>query len=138
MRVIQATATITSSVSGTTTLFVQVASPVLSAPSGTYTSLSAVSITDATPGVTIDYQLSGSTNTNGFVVYTGPITVEGSGSLTIQAYGAESGYQQSANVSATYTLNLPPAPVPAFSLPSGSYPNTQTVTISDTDRKSTR
>jgi hypothetical protein len=29
-------------------------------------------------------------------------------------------------------LNLPPAPVPAFSLPSGSYPNTQTVTISDT------
>jgi len=117
------------SFSGTTSLNALAATPVISPASGTITSAQSITITDATPGVTIYYQTSGASYTNG--VYTGPIPIEGSGTLTVQAYATGTGYQQSGYATATYSFNFPPAQPPVFSLAPGVYPNTQTVTISD-------
>jgi sugar lactone lactonase YvrE len=120
-----------SSVSATASLTAGVATPVFSVGSGTYSSAQTVTITETTPGATIYYMASGFTQTSGFVQYTAPIPVSGSGSETIQAYAVETGYQQSANVSATYVMNLAPALTPTISAPSGTYPGPQPVTISD-------
>lgn len=120
------------STSGTTSLSVQVATPVISPASGKVTSAQYVTFTEATPGATIYYQASGIFNTNGYVQYTAPIPLEGSGTLAIQAYATESGYQQSGNVSATYTMNFTSvAATPILSLPSGPYGGAQTVSITD-------
>jgi len=120
------------SVSGTTSLSVQVAAPVILPASGKITSAQYATITEATPGATIYYEASGVFNTNGYVQYTAPIPLEGSGTLAIQAYATETGYQQSDNVSATYTMNFVSlAATPVISLPSGSYGDAQTVTITD-------
>jgi sugar lactone lactonase YvrE len=115
-----------SSISATTPLIVQVATPVISPGGGTYTSVQTVSITDTTPGATIYYAAA-----NGFVPYTGPITVSGEGYESIQAYAVETGYEQSNYAAATYSLNLPPTAEPVISLASGVYPGVQTATISD-------
>jgi sugar lactone lactonase YvrE len=121
------------SISGITSLTAGVATPVISPASGTITSAQYVTLTDTTPGATIYYQASGATYTNGYVQYTTPIPLEGSGPLTIQAYATENDYQQSAYASATYTLNFPSAAAtPVISLATGEYPAAQTVTISDT------
>lgn len=120
-----------SSVSGTTSLTVEVAPPVFSVASGVYTTVQTVNITDTTPEATIYYQATGVVQTNGYVQYTGPITLATGGSESIQAYATESGYQTSFGTSAQYTLDLPFAPVPTFSLAAGVYPGAQTVTISD-------
>ena len=117
-----------SSASSTVALSAAVATPVISLASGTYTSVQTVTITDASPGATIYYN-----NVGGYgygVQYTGPITV--TQSETLQAYATETGYVESANATATYTVNLPPATAPVLSLAPGYYPNTQTVTLSDT------
>ena len=92
---------------------------------------------DSTPGATIYYSAAGSVTTNGFVQYTGPITVSGEGAAIIQAYATETGYQQSGYVSTAYELNLPPTATPVISLASGAYPSAQTVTISDTQSGTT-
>ncbi len=120
-----------SSISATTALTAGVATPVISPASGTYTSVQTVTITDTTPGTTIYYEATGSLQTSGFVLYTGPLTVSGEGYESIQAYAVETGYQQSGYAAATYTLNLPSATTPVISLASGVYPSAQTVTISD-------
>jgi sugar lactone lactonase YvrE len=124
------------SVSATTSLTAGVAVPVISPASGTFASAQPITITDSTPGATIYYQtvynqpsqwISG----NPYVQYTGPIPMEGSGTLTINAYATATGYQQSENASATYAVNFPPAPTPVISLASGSYASAQSLTISD-------
>jgi sugar lactone lactonase YvrE len=121
------------STSGTTSLSVQVAVPVILPASGNITSAQYATITEATPGATIYYQASGVFNTNGYVQYTAPIPLEGSGTLAIQAYASETGYQQSGYVSATYTMNFASvASTPVISLASGSYASAQTLTITDT------
>ena len=62
--------------------------------------------------------------------YSGPITV--SSTETLEAIATASGYSTSAVASATYTINLPAAATPTFSLAAGTYTSAQTVTISDT------
>jgi sugar lactone lactonase YvrE len=120
-----------SSISSAIALTAGVAPPVILPAQGTITSAQSITITDATPGATIYYQAYGAIYTNGFVQYTAPIPMEGSGTLNIQAYATETGYQQSGYVNATYTLNLPPATTPVFSVAAGSYSGAQTVTITD-------
>lgn len=118
------------STSSTTSLQVQVATPVFSAASGTYTSLASIAITDATPGATIYYSGSGSISTSGYVQYTGPIPIYGSGSATLSVYATETGYQQSATATASYTFNFSQqTAAPTFSLPSGVYNGSQQITI---------
>jgi len=121
-----------SSLSGTTSITAVLATPVISPASGNFISAQPITITDATPGTTIYYEAYGAIYTSGFVQYTGPIPMEGSGTLTIQAYATVPGYQQSQTATATYTLSFPPAVAPVFSLAAGSYSGPQTVTISDT------
>jgi hypothetical protein len=120
------------SVSTTVSLTAAAVSPVISPASGIIASAQSIKITDATVGATIYYQATGAINTFSYVPYTGPIPVEGSGTLTISAYATATGYQQSPDVSATYTLNLPAAATPVISLASGSYATAQTLTITDT------
>jgi sugar lactone lactonase YvrE len=116
------------STSQSTTLQAKVADPVLSPASGTYTTSIQVTITDATPGATIYYN---SPSTQGFVPYTGPITVATENVTFVQAYAQETGYESSNYVNAEYNLQLPLTPTPAISLAPGYYPAAQKVTITD-------
>jgi len=121
----------TATVSATVALTAGMAPLAVSPASGTYTSAQTVTISESVPGATIYYQAYGIVNTNGFVIYTGPIQFNEGGSETIQAYATETGYQQSNYTTATYTLNLPAAPAPVFSVAGGRYPGVQSVTITD-------
>jgi sugar lactone lactonase YvrE len=108
------------------TLIVPLAPPVSSPPPGDYTSIQSVTLTDATPGTTIQYLLNGASAT-----YTGPIKLSAAGVNNIQAWASKTGFQDSPIISVNYTLNLPPAATPRISLASGAYPGPQTVTLSD-------
>lgn len=120
------------SVSATVALAAGVAPPAISPAAGTFTSAQSITITDTTPGAAIYYAASGAFATNGFVLYTGPIPLEGTGPLSVLVYATETGYQQSEAVSYSYVLNFASvAATPVISLASGSYANAQTVTISD-------
>ena len=104
----------------------------ISPAAGTYTTVQTITISESVPGATIYYFAQGPVNTQGFVPYTGPIQLTEGGVETIQAYATETGYLQNINyLTATYRMNLPVAPAPVFSPNAGSYPGTQTVTISD-------
>jgi hypothetical protein len=122
----------TGSTSGTTALTVQLPAPTLSPTPGTYSSPITLTLTEATPGATIYYSLSGTIHTTGSTAYVGPISLPYGRSETITYYASATGYQQSTFSVATYTLNLPPAATPTISLAAGTYVAGQTVTISDT------
>jgi len=104
---------------------------VITPASGIYSSVQTVTIGERVPGSTIYYSASGALNTNGYVPYSGPIALGLGGSTTITAYATETGYTTSTYATAIYRLNLPIAPTPVISPAAGSYPGTQTVTITD-------
>jgi hypothetical protein len=104
---------------------------VVTPAAGTYTSAQTLTITEAIPGSTIYYELTGAVSTNGYVQYTGPVALPYGGVETLQAYATETGYQQSNNLLAQYTLNYPATPAPVLSLPAGSYSGIQNLTITD-------
>ena len=79
-----------------------VATPAFSVPSGTYGSAQTVTISTTTPGATIYYMTNGNFPTTGSNIYTGPITV--SGTATVQAIAAASGYTTSADATASYII----------------------------------
>jgi uncharacterized repeat protein (TIGR01451 family) len=106
----------------------QALSPVFSVPAGSYASTQTVSITDATSGASLYYTTNGATPTSGSTLYTGPITV--SLNETLEAIAVATNYSNSAVATATYTINGSTA-APVFSIPSGSYANSQTVSITD-------
>jgi hypothetical protein len=129
----------------TYTVYPTPVTPVISVAAGTYTTIQTVTITDATPNVTIYYTTDGSTPTDISPVYSGPITVSSSetlkavavtyifGSIVIDPGVPFAGDAlPSAVAAAAYTINLPPAAIPTFSVPAGTYTTIQTVTISDT------
>jgi hypothetical protein len=102
------------------------ATPTFSPASGTYTTEQTVTISDTTPGATIYYLVNGNTPAS---EYTAPIPI--SSSETIEAIAGASGYANSDVATATYTANTTAAATPTFSLASGTYASTQTVTVSD-------
>ncbi len=113
------------------TLPPRAATPVISLPTGTYTSFETVTISDATPGAAIYYTIDGSTPTTNSNVYAGPLNIANA-YTPLQAVAIAPDYSISSVSGATYTLNLPYAAAPTFSVGSGTYNTPQTVTISDT------
>jgi hypothetical protein len=106
------------------------AAPTFSEPAGTYTTWQTVTISDATIGTAIYYTIDGSAPTTSSNVYESPITV--ASTETIKAFAVANLRPNSSIASATYTLNLPIAATPTFSLAAGTYPTAQSVSISDT------
>jgi hypothetical protein len=104
------------------------ATPAFSPAGGVYTSAQAVTITDATTGANIYYTVDGSTPKATSALYTGPVTV--SRTQTLSAIAIASGFGNSGVASAAYTIN-PLTATPVFSVPSGTYTSTQTVTLTD-------
>ncbi|MEU9690105.1 chitobiase/beta-hexosaminidase C-terminal domain-containing protein [Amycolatopsis japonica] len=92
--------------SGTT-----VASPAFDPPGGSYPSARSVTLSSATSGATIRYTVDGSTPTASSTLYTGPITV--SASSTISAIALKSGSANSPVASASYTIGSTQATCPA-------------------------
>ena len=106
------------------------AAPIFSVGSGSYTSTQNVIVVDTTPGAVIYYTTNGSVPTTGSSVYSGPISV--SSSETLSAIAIATGYKQSAVTSATYMISQPAAAAPIFSVGSGSYTSAQNVIVADT------
>ena len=79
--------------------------PTFNLPPGTYSSPQTVTISDATPGVTIHYTTDGSTPTANAVVYSGLVPVSHTG--TIQAMATAPGYNSSGVSSASYVITWP-------------------------------
>ena len=80
-----------------------VAGPTFSPPAGTYTSAQTVSLADATAGATVYYTTDGSTPSLASPMYTAPLVV--SSSETITAIAAASGYLTSPPAAAAYVIN---------------------------------
>ncbi len=80
----------------------EVSTPVFTPPTGTYISRVPVSISESTPGAVVYYTTDGSTPTTGSPVYSVPILV--TGTTTIKAMAAASGFSNSNIAAATYTL----------------------------------
>jgi hypothetical protein len=87
------------------TIATPAATPTFSVPSGTYTSVQMVTISDTTAGATIFYTTDGSTPSTASTPYTGTITVNAT--ETIKAIATATGFANSAVATATYTINLP-------------------------------
>jgi len=104
------------------------ATPTFSPAGGSYTGSQQVTIADATTGANIYYTVDGSVPSASSALYTGPVTV--SSSETLSAIAVASGYSNSGIASATYTINQAIA-APVFSVASGNYTSAQTVTITD-------
>ena len=111
------------------------ATPAFTPAAGTYTSIQSVTITDATANSTIYYTTDGSAPTTSSNVYTGPISV--ATTETISAIAVANGSANSAVGTSAYTINLPPAATPVFTPGPGTYTTIQSVTISDATANST-
>jgi Chitobiase/beta-hexosaminidase C-terminal domain len=108
--------------------------PTFSLAAGIYTSAQTVTISDATPGAAIYYTLDGSQPSTASMLYSTPLTV--SATETISAIASAPGFNNSGVASAAYTISAggggQPVPVaPTFSPAAGTYTSAQTVTISD-------
>jgi hypothetical protein len=109
--------------------------PTISPAGGTYTTMQNVAIADSLSGfnATIYYTTDGSTPTTSSAVYgvptSGPLTISQSG--TVKAIAVTPAYGASAVASATFTLNLPPAPAPTISPAAGTYNSGQSISIID-------
>ena len=119
----------TAAVSGAGTPAPPASMPTFSVAAGTYTTVQTVTISDTTTGAAIYYTTDGSTPTASSTLYSGPITV--GSTETINAIATATGYQTSPVASALYTINLPSAATPTFSVAPGTYTTPQTVNISD-------
>jgi LysM repeat protein len=102
--------------------------PVLSPAAETFRGSLSVSMTDATPEATIYYTLNGSTPTVASAVYTTPISI--AATTTIQAIASATGYLQSGVTSETY-IDSSQVSTPAFNPGSGTFTQSQPVTIGD-------
>jgi hypothetical protein len=107
-----------------------VATPAISPAGGSFNAPQTVTITSATSTANIYYTTNGlpaTTNDQVSKLYSGPFTV--SANETVHAIAGQTSWTTSAQAVASFTISPPAAP--AFSLSSGSYAGSQSVTISD-------
>ena len=88
--------------SATYTNNAQVATPVFSLPTGSYSTTETVSISDSTAGSVIHYTLDGSMPTTASTVYSAPISV--ASTETITAIAVATGLSNSPVIAQTYTI----------------------------------
>jgi hypothetical protein len=105
------------------------ATPVISPAGQTFTGSLSVTITDSTSGATIYYTTDGSAPTTSSTMYTGPISV--TTTETITAIASATNFLQSLSTSQTYTLQNQVA-APTFSPASSSFSSPISVALSDT------
>ena len=103
--------------------------PTVSPAAGTYSTSQSVTLSTSTSGATVYYTTNRTTPTASSTVYTGAISV--TATETIEAIAVASSYNNSVVTSATFTIS-PAAATPTFSLATGSYAGTQSVSLSDT------
>jgi Legume lectin domain/Chitobiase/beta-hexosaminidase C-terminal domain len=110
------------------------AAPTFSPAAGTYSGSQSVKLSDTTPSAAIFYTTDGTapaTKAGGSTLqYSTAITV--SSSETINAIALAPNFSASPVVSAKYVIQSQQAATPTFSLASGTYVGTQSVTLSDT------
>jgi Legume lectin domain/Chitobiase/beta-hexosaminidase C-terminal domain len=106
----------------------QAAMPVINPVGQSFTGTLQVTITDGTTGATIYYTTDGSTPTTASTVYSGPITVNTT--ETISAVASGTGMLTSPVAKQTYTLSTQTL-MPTFLPIAGSYTSAQSVTIAD-------
>jgi hypothetical protein len=106
------------------------AQPLISPPTGTYTSTQSVTITDTTPGAVIYYTTDGTTPNRSSPVFSGtPFTVNSS--QTVKALAVAPNDATSPEGVAIYNIIPPYAATPTFNLPPGFYHTAQMVGLSD-------
>jgi hypothetical protein len=111
----------TNSSVATASYTIKVPTPAFGASTGTYTNDQSITLSNSLSGATILYKLGSGT----FNTYTGAFNTSGTGTYT--AYATKSGYTDSGEVSATYTIKLT---APTLSVTSGTFDNDFNVTIS--------
>lgn len=79
------------------------APPTFSPIAGAYSATQTVTISDTTPAASIYYTLDGSTPTTSSTLYTAPLTISATTSITAIAHAA--GYTDSSPATATYTIS---------------------------------
>jgi hypothetical protein len=105
------------------------ATPTATPAPGSFSAVQTVTLSDATPGVTIYYTTDGSNPSPSSAAYSAPLQV--AASTTIKAIAASASYTTSAVGVFTYTISLPAAATPTFSPAGGAYSAPQTITITD-------
>ncbi len=118
---------------------IAIATPILSPASGTYAAAQSVTITDATPGVTLYYtsSLKGTVPSASSTKYTGAIPVSSAGNTVIEAVAVLSGYPNSGVAIATYTIE-PGTPTPTITPTGGtSLTEAQLVSIANSTKSPT-
>ncbi|ADV83295.1 chitobiase/beta-hexosaminidase C-terminal domain-containing protein [Terriglobus saanensis] len=104
------------------------ATPTFSPAGGTYSAAQTVSINDATAGANLYYTTDGTVPTAASKLYTGPVVLSKSG--TLSAIAMASGFNNSGVASASYTIGQGTA-TPVISPAGGTFSTAQTVTITD-------
>lgn len=138
----------TSSVGSASYVFLTTPSPpTFSVPSGAYTTVQSVAISDTAPNASIYYTIDGTAPIPSSAVYSAPLSVSSTQTVNALAavYGGGvlngillGGYAVVSPIaSVSYIVNLPQAAAPTFSVPAGTYTAAQTVTLSDATPGST-
>ncbi|WP_213805466.1 chitobiase/beta-hexosaminidase C-terminal domain-containing protein [Granulicella sp. dw_53] len=104
------------------------ATPTFSPAGGSYTSAQTVTISDATAGANIYFTTDGSVPTATSTLYTAPLTI--SKSMTLSAIAIASGFANSGIASASYLVGTGTA-APVISPAGGTFGAAQNVTITD-------
>ncbi|MDD2331126.1 MAG: chitobiase/beta-hexosaminidase C-terminal domain-containing protein [Candidatus Cloacimonetes bacterium] len=108
-----------------------VASPIFDPPGGIFNSGQSVSISCATPDAIIRYTTNGTDPGTSSAAYINPLSFNADTELRARAY--KEGMNPSSVCSALYNINLSQViPTPVFDPPAGSYPSTQSVSITCT------
>lgn len=106
------------------------ATPTATPGGGSYTSAQSVTLSTTTPGAAIHYTIDGLTPTVSSPTYSSALSI--SVTTTVQAIAIVAGYQDSAVMTETYTINFPDAAEPTASPLGGTYTSAQSVTLSTT------